>query len=146
MGTLTGLKTRLCSDASCTLASSSCCLSPLPHQIGPSLFFRKALKDTQICRLSESKNRSRHKAVAPEWASDWQRARGIERVSSAKSRTFEWENKQGKKRADRPQHTLTHTYTHMHTHGHHGALAGPLCCRWRTAPREPWVSELDKRE
>lgn len=91
-----------------------CCLFALLCQIRPSVFLRKPLKDTQICRLSKSKNRSKNKAVAPqsERASQWAR-----RVSHPQTQDI---------RVKRNPDRLQLTQTHMHTHTHHGALTGFL--------------------
>lgn len=124
-------------------------ISSPPSDPTLSVFFRKALKDTQICRLSESKSRSRHKAVAPERASEraTDRERERERVSSTKSRTLEWKtNKQ--KLPDRRQHTLTHTHTHTYTHTHADITERSLAHSAADGERlsESPGSQLDKRE
>lgn len=117
-------------------------ISSPPSDPSLSLCFRKALKGTQICRLSESKNRSQNKAVAPqsEWLSEWATETGS---LIHKNRTFEWGGKKNLTDSSSHKHTPTHTWTH---HTDHGALTGPLRCGWKTALSEPWVSELDKRE
>lgn len=108
--------------------------SPL-SDLSLSVFLRKPLKDTQICRLSKSKNRSKNKAVAPQSKPASQPARL--RVSHPQT-----QNIRVKRNPDRLQLTQTHTPTH--TYIMERSLA--LCCGWKTALREPWVSELDKRE
>lgn len=133
-GTLAGLKPRrsgeqTCGDASCTLASS-CCVSPPHHPPSDpsSLCFRKALKDTQICRLSESKNRSQHKAVAPEWASDCQR----EREGSRESHPQRAGHSSGKQKNKNARQTAAHSYTHLRAHAHTRASRS---ARWPTLLR-----------
>lgn len=142
-----GLNPRLsgeqtCGDASCTLASS-CCLSPLPHQIRPLCFSERpwrTLKSADFQSLkTEANTKQSHQS---ERSADRESGGGRESLIRK-----EQDIRVGNKKNKNGWQTATHSHTHAHAHARTSRSADwPTLLGWRTALREPWLSELDKRE